>query len=83
MNMRNWSEVDLWKVDLATLSAADREALHAEVRRRAHRERSRVLRDGIAWLRRILRQPKRRGGRGPAYTPTPRGPLDLIFGGRV
>ena len=81
--MRNWSEADLLQVDLATLSAEDREALHAEVKRRASRERSQVLRDGIAWLRRILRQPKRQRTRRQAYMPAPRGPLDLIFGGRA
>jgi hypothetical protein len=81
--MRNWSEVDLWTVDLATLSAADREALHAEVKRRAHRERTKVLRGGIAWLCRVFRQPRRRRGHSRAYAPVPRGPLDLIFGGRA
>jgi hypothetical protein len=82
-NMRNWSEMDLSQIDLATLPGGDREALHAEVKRRAHCERSRVLRDGIAWLRRVLLQPKRSRGRGQVYAPIPRGPLDLIFGGRA
>jgi hypothetical protein len=83
MNMRNWREVDLLQVELAALSARDREALHAEVKRRAHRERSKVWRAGMAWLRRILWQPKRPRSRDRVYAPAPRGPLDLIFGGRA
>jgi hypothetical protein len=75
--------VDLWTVDLATLSGGDREALYAEVKRRAHRERSKVLRDGIAWLRRLLRQARRPAGGEQIYAPVQRGPLDLIFGGRA
>jgi hypothetical protein len=83
MTMRNWSEVDLLKVDLAALSGEDRDGLYAEVERRARREQARVLRDGFAWLRRILWQPRRRPIRRQAYAPVPRGPLDLIFGGRA
>ena len=81
--MRNWNEVDLLQVDLANLSAEDRHGLYAEVRRRARRERTRVLRDGFAWLRRILWQPRRPRNRRQVYAPVPRGPLDLIFGGRA
>jgi len=80
--MSNWSEVDLLQVDLASLSAEDRQALHAEVERRARLERASVLRAGFAWLRRIL-WPSRRRTRGQVYVPVPRGPLDLIFGGRA
>jgi hypothetical protein len=81
--MRNWSEVDLSKVDLATLSAEDRHGLYAEVERRARRERTRALREVFAWLRRSLGHPQRRRGCSQVYVPVPRGPLDLIFGGRA
>ena len=80
--MSNWSEVDLLQVDLANLSAEDRQALRAEVERRARLERASVLRAGVAWLRRIL-WPSRPRTRGQVYVPVPRGPLDLIFGGRA
>ena len=81
--MRNWNEVDLLQIDLAALSAEDRHGLYAEVERRARRERTRVLRDGFAWLRRTLWQPRRLRNRRQVYAPVPRGPLDLIFGGRA
>ena len=81
--MSNWSEVNLLQVDLANLSAEDRQALHAEVQRRAHLERGKVLRDGFAWLRRILWQPSRPRAHRQVYASAPRGPLDLIFGGRA
>lgn len=81
--MRNWNEVDLLQIDLAALSAEDRHGLYAEVERRARRERTRVLRDGFAWLRRTLWQPRRPRNRRQVYAPVPRGPLDLIFGGRA
>jgi hypothetical protein len=81
--MRNWSELDLSKVDLAALSAEDRDGLYAEVKRRAHVERAKALRDSFAWLRRIFWQPRRRPDRTHPYAPVPRGPRDLIFGGRV
>jgi hypothetical protein len=83
MNMRNWSELDLSKVDLAALSAEDRDGLYAEVKRRARVERAKALRDGFAWLRRFFAQPRRRPARTQAYAPLPRGPRDLIFGGRA
>jgi hypothetical protein len=83
MNMRNWSKVDLSKVDLAALSAEDRDGLYAEVKRRAHVERAKALRDSFGWLRRIFWQPRRRPDRTQAYAAAPRGPRDLIFGGRV
>ena len=81
--MSNWSEVNLLQVDLANLSAEDRQALHAEVQRRAHLERGKVLRDGFAWLRRILWQPSRPRTHRQVYASAPRGPLDIIFGGRA
>jgi hypothetical protein len=83
MNMRNWSELDLSQVDLAALSAEDRDGLYAEVKRRAHVERAKALRDSFAWLRRIFWQPRRRPNQTHAYAPVPRGPRDLIFGGRA
>ena len=81
--MSNWSEVNLLQVDLANLLAEDRQALHAEVRRRAHLERAKVLRDSFAWLRRVLWQPSRPRTHRQVYASAPRGPLDLIFGGRA
>lgn len=86
--MPNWNEVDLLKVDLATLAPEQRGELHAEVQRRARIERAQVLRGIVARVRAWLRgsphhSSKRRPARSvPAYD-TPRGPLDLIFGGRI
>jgi hypothetical protein len=80
--MSNWSEMDLSQVDLANLSVEDRQALHSEVERRARLERAGVLRAGFAWLRRIL-WPSRPRTHSQVYAPVPRGPLDLIFGGRA
>ena len=70
--MRNWNEVDLLQIDLAALSAEDRHGLYAEVERRARRERTRVLRDGFALLRRTLWQPRRPRNRRHVYAPVPR-----------
>ena len=81
--MPNWSEMDLTQVDQATLSPEQRGELYAEVKRRARSERVRVLREAGAWLRRVWRQFKKRRAyeRMPAHAP--RGPLDLMFGGRI
>jgi hypothetical protein len=81
--MPNWSEMDLMQVDQATLSPEQRGELYAKVRRRARIERAQVLREGGAWLRRVWQQFKKRRTyeRVPAHAP--RGPLDLIFGGRI
>jgi hypothetical protein len=83
MSMRNWSEADLTQVDLATLSAEDRHGLYAEVERRARSDRARALREAVTWLRRVVWQPKQPRSRDRVYVPEPRGPLDLIFGGRA
>ena len=81
--MPNWSEMDLTTVDLRSLPPEQRGELHAEVQRRARIERAQVLREGGAWLRRLWQQFKKRRAyeRVPAHAP--RGPLDLMFGGRI
>ena len=82
--MRNWNEVDLLQVDLASpvgggpCTGCTRRS--SGVRVASGRK---VLRDGFAWLRRTLWQPRRPRNRRQVYAPVPRGPLDLIFGGRA
>jgi len=86
-DMPNWSEMDLFQVDLAALSAEQRGELHAEVKRRARIEQAKAMREAIAWLGRMWKQsrkqPRTRHTRGWEHAHTPRGALDLIFGGRA
>lgn len=81
--MPNWSEMDLMQVDLRALTPEQRGELYGEVRRRARIERAQVLREGGAWLRSVWRQFKKRRTYERVQADAPRGPLDLIFGGRV
>ena len=81
--MPNWSEMDLTQVDLRALPPEQRGELHAEVRRRALIERAQVLREGGAWLRRVWQRFKKRHTYERVQAHAPRGPLDLVFGGRV
>ena len=81
--MPNWSEMDLMQVDLRALTPEQRGELYGEVRRRARIERAQVLREGGAWLRRVWQQFKKRRTYEQVSAHAPRGPLDLIFGGRV
>ena len=81
--MPNWSEMDLMQVDLRTLPPEQRGELYAEVRRRARIERAQVLREGGAWLRSVWQQFKKRRTYERVQAHAPRGPIDLIFGGRV
>ena len=81
--MPNWSEMDLMQVDLAALSAEHRHGLYAEVERRARLERAQVLREGFAAGCAALCGSRGGRVRRQVYAPVPRGPLDLIFGGRA
>jgi hypothetical protein len=81
--MPNWSEMDLMQVDLRALPPEQRGELYAEVKRRARIERAQVLRAGGAWLRRVWQRSKQRRSHVRVQMHEPRGPLDLIFGGRV
>jgi hypothetical protein len=81
--MPNWSEMDLTQVDQATLSPEQRGELYAEVKRRARIERAQVLHEAGAWLRRVWQRSKQRHSHAREQMHEPRGPLDLIFGGRV
>jgi hypothetical protein len=47
----NWSETDLSRIDLKTLTPEQWVALKREVNRRAHAERAEVLRELVALVR--------------------------------
>jgi len=81
--MPNWGEMDLMQVDLRTLPPEQRGELYAEVQRRARIERAQVLRDGGAWLHSVWQQLKKRRTYERVQAHAPRGPLDLMFGGRI